>query len=310
MKPPKRTARSKAKRLSGATAGVGVENSNASVQCPFPGIVVESILSFFKDDEELEDDPYSSDQLRLFGAGYCVIFAAAVGATVVTLFRADARISQLAIAALTLAVLAVVLSFLHFGTHFAMTLFPTLMKQPAYRIASIRHLQIAVSPLLLLFLAQLGFGLFYLYTAMSQNDYGSSFWEGLALLLCGVGGPFIALKAVLNPNHLGVNVDKRATPAETFLGIGAVVTRAPMYCARSIFPLAMILANVGAMLFLLNALGIDSIKLGMASSGMFGGGLVGICFPLFAYGLAFQGLFSIELIQAVFDIRRNTQAAR
>ena len=37
-----------------------------------------------------------------------------------------------------------------------------------------------------------------------------------------------------------------------------------------------------------------------------GVGLIGSVYPLIAYLVALSGLFSIELFQAIFEIRRNT----
>jgi hypothetical protein len=199
----------------------------------------------------------------------------------------------------------VTLTFLHFATHFALDIYHTLMLQPAYRISSIRHLQIAICPLLLYFILALGSGSIFVYTYLISEAGPDSMPTAIALLVSGVGGLSITLKAVLNPKQLGVNVDESATPAETFLGICAIVTRAPMYCARSIYPLAMVLANAGALLFVLNSF-FDLGGFSVAAIVVSGVGAAGIVFPLFAYGLAFYGLFGIELIQ-LFSIFVGTR---
>jgi hypothetical protein len=39
-------------------------------------------------------------------------------------------------------------------------------------------------------------------------------------------------------------------------------------------------------------------------------GAVGTLFPIIAYVIAFSGMLTIELLQAIFEIRRNTKSSK
>jgi hypothetical protein len=281
-----------------------------SIACPFPGLIVDASLSYFADDADVEVSTYSTEHAQLFGVGYCIIFAAAAICIVTILFKMDARISQLAMAATGLAVLAGTLTVLHFATHFALELNQTLMVQPEFRVASIRQLQIAICPSLMTCISLLGTGTYFSYLHLtSEFSNEENLATGVFGLVSGLAGAFIILKAILNPNRLGVIVDESATPAETFLGISALLARAPMACARAIYPLSMVLANVCAIFF------IGALFFGASPRPMLAAlvtsyvATLGLFFPLYAYVFTLLCTFVIELIQSIFDIRRNSQTS-
>lgn len=277
---------------------------SADDQCPFPGRVIELVLPLFKDKSDPDSRRFSELTLNLFGVGYCIFWGAFAIVTLITLIQMNARLTVLLIAFISLIAAAVVLIFLHFATHSALTVSQSMMKNPIYKISSIRHLQIAATPLLLGGVGLLVWGVIAVFTSVNMADMQSTAIGG-GIITIGLMLISIVLRSILNPSQLGVKIETSATSAETLLGINAVFTRSPLYGAQTLYPIAMAILSLASVLSIFAVL-VKSMTFFMIVGVMLGVGLIGSVYPLIAYLVALSGLFSIELFQAIFEIRRNT----
>ncbi|MEE2639126.1 MAG: hypothetical protein VX768_00745 [Planctomycetota bacterium] len=165
------------------------------------------------------------------------------------------------------------------------------------------------TPLILYGMGALGWSCFVIYETAQRTPDPSMVLFGAGGFALGAGLIVLTLRSVLNPSQVGVVEEPSATFAETLLGISAVLSRAPMYSSQIIYPISMVILCLGSVLFILaQFIGSSVFLIGVLSMLSIGG--LGVFFPILAYVVAFSGMLTIELFQAIFDIRRNTKLSK
>ena len=284
--------------------------------CPFPGALVESLIPLFKDRSDPDKQRFNESHYRTFGLGYCVIFVVVLVNVIIQITKSELDVSFLAMTLLGLFLFAAVLTCLHFATHWSLVLSRSVLQNPIYKVSSERHLHIISTPFILLGIGSLGFGGLALYESIGRSfdtgvfSYSSRQMEGFfyaaAQIAVGFVSLFVILRSILNPAHVGVNVDSSATFAETILGVSAVVSRAPLYSCEMIYPFSMVTSVIAiTSTFLLQFVESALFRVNLVS--LLSIGVAGVIFPLLAYVIAFSGMLTIEFLQAIFEIRRNTK---
>ena len=284
-------------------------NFKSGDSCPFPGMLIELLLPLFKDRSDPNKERFTQLHYQLFGIGYCVFAGSIFLNTVITLFRSNPPLDQAVFTLLGILAAMILLVGLHFATHWALSLSPSIMKNPMYSISSERHLHIMATPLMLTGIGVAIYGFLGLYEGFKGSSdssviltAGLSIGGGLALIV-------LTLRSVLNPAQVGVREDSSATFAETILGMSAVFSRAPLYSAQLIYPISLGILAIGSVLALFIQLTANPILI-VAVLSLVSVGAVGTLFPIIAYVIAFSGMLTIELLQAIFEIRRNTKSSK
>ncbi len=271
--------------------------------CDFPGRAFQMAMEVFRDDSDPNAPMFSKAALSSFGLAYGILFVLATLQVVVALTRSFS-LDNLGPLIFGLVNLGVILSFAHFSSHYAFASSRLILQQPRYRIASEQQLQLLVAPFLLVGFAVLTIGVWALAT--DWNIEIDDLVRNIALIAISIPSVAALLRAVLNPAHVGVDVDEGATPAEALCGLAAVIIRAPFYVQRFYFPFSLVICLIGSLLVLLdNVLTLNPMLRGIAMLAV-GVGLFGIIFPLVGYFLTFLALASIELTQSILEIRKNT----
>jgi len=302
--------RAKRKRRQSSSGG---HTAGQNGDCPFPGSLFENILLGASSSDVDAKNEFSSDWKRIFGVTYVVSFSFAALSIIITAVRADVPISAFSFLLLGLSLGVFIVTALHYATHAALDLNVALLRIPVFRVSSIRHVHIVFTPLVVIAIAAVYFALFSLYATIRFDLVNGNFdASGLmrssaATLVFAISMSCVILRAVLSPQQLGILVDPKATAGETFLGILAMLVRAPIHAIPIVYPLGLALVLIGTFLLLLISLGVtgEFVNIAKAATTVFG------CFfmvwPVSSCVFCLFSLCSIEITQCVFSICRNVE---
>ncbi|MDA0836096.1 MAG: hypothetical protein O2955_19445 [Planctomycetota bacterium] len=281
--------------------------------CPFPGSLFENILLGASSGNVDAKNEVSSDWKRIFGVTYVVSFVFVALSVIIMAFRADVPISQFSFLFLGLSLGAFVMTVSHYATHAALDLNVALLQSPIFRVSSVRHLHIVATPLVVGSVAAIYLAIFSLYSAIQFNAVSGSFIDSgpvrssAATLVLAMSLSFVILRAILNPQQLGVLVDPKATAGETVLGIFAIFVRAPVHASPFGFRIGLTLVLIGTFSLLLLSLGVTSQLVADALPEAIVVGSFFMAWPVIAYVDCLLSLYFIESAQCVFSICRNVE---
>lgn len=315
---PMTNASSRPPKLSPVRQKASAQKRNRTRQerCPFPGSIIERLLG--RESQNAEPESVSV----AIGWAYAITnILVIVSVFVIMIKTGPTLVSVLGVVSGGF-LLSLFWTLLHFANHKCIQTFDTLLRKPSYSVQSINHLQLVAIPflllgilLLLMALPMLVSTLYGLMSVLADTQFDPMLmsrimdlaWPTL-ILIAGLTTCRLFWAVLANPDRVGVYVDDDATSAETFLGILAALFRAPLITSK----IAHISAVVSAVLFSLTMLcgsfGLVNTLVSVIGGTAFCWTLVAIQLPLVAY-IAYiayiVGMFGVELLNAILDIRRQ-----
>ena len=287
-------------------------NENSIEVCPLPGLLLGQFLGTSPKEGFLRP---TSSLSRIVGYGYLLIAGATFFWLVLGMVRNGVNAATTLLIVWNTPLSGLFLIVLHYANHTCEQLSGSMLRSPTFFVASMRHLQLAAVPFMLLGIAATTVALpITIVTLLQPLGGGGSFgvvtevsrlYTPLLMIFLGLSVCCLLVRVLLNPAKVGIEVNPDASAAETMLAIIAAIARAPLLIVAVVHRSGVVAGCCAtcAQLVIASWVSNDLIDVVIVICWLWC--IAALLWPIVAYGGYFVSMFGVDILQSFFQLARN-----